>query len=125
MDFETLDENLGLLMAKLELEGEHCRLKHSKADPAENHPAVDYLCQKLGDQETGEVKQEIRIPVCKECAEALYDEDWILCYCTYCHESQWIYRPYSKVEHPEGNGIYFLDICPHCAVVEDTYDKEM
>jgi hypothetical protein len=125
MDFTLLDEQLGLLVAKFELEGETCHLKHSKVDPAENHPAVDYLCQKFGDKETGEARQEIRIPVCAECAEALYDENWILMYCTYCHASQWIYRPYAKIEHPPGNGIYWLDICPHCATVEDEYNKEM
>ena len=123
MEFRELDQQLGEMIARLELEGETCGLKHSEADPAENHPAVDFLCQGLGDQETGEVKQELRIPVCKECAEALYDTDWILCYCTYCHKSQWIYRPYSKIEHPEGNGIYWLDVCPFCAEIMNEWKE--
>lgn len=116
-EFTKLDENLGLMMARAELEGEHCHLKHSKFDPAEDHPAVDYLVQSLGDQKTGQIKQELRIPICAECSEALYDEEWILCYCTYCNHSQWIYRPYSKMHHPEGNGIYFMDACPYCAEI--------
>ena len=124
MNFELLDENLGLMMAKVELMGETCHLKHSKDDPAENHPAVDYLCQRLGDQRTGEVTSEIRIPVCAECVEALHNEDWILAYCTYCNKSQWIYRPYAKVEHPKGNGIYWMDVCPHCAEIANEYKGE-
>jgi hypothetical protein len=125
MDFTELDHNFAMMIARAELDGETCHLKHSVEDPAENHPAVDYLCQPLGDQKTGEATSEIRIPVCQECAEALYDENWILAYCTFCHSSQWIYRPYSKTEHLPGNGVYWLDICPHCAVVEDKFDKEM
>lgn len=121
MDFTELNNDLSMLIARAELDGEVCHLKHSEDDPAEDHPAVDYLCQKMGDQETGEVKQELRIPVCAECAEALYDEDWILCYCTYCNHSQWIYRPYSKVEHPDGNGVYWLDVCPYCAEIANEW----
>jgi hypothetical protein len=125
LDFEDFDRNINLMMAKLELEGETCGLKHSKVDPSENHKAVDYLCQNFGDMESGEVKQELRIPICKECTEALYDEDWILCYCVYCHHSQWIYRPYAKMAHPPGNGIYWCDVCPFCAEVEDKYGKNI
>ena len=121
MEFLLLDEQINLMLAKLELCDETCGLKHSKIDPAENHPAVDYLCQGLGNQKTNEIQQELRIPVCAECVEALYNPDWILCYCTYCHASQWIYRPYSKIEHPEGNGIYWMDICPFCAEVANEW----
>jgi hypothetical protein len=124
MDFTELDFNFEMMMASVELAGENCHLKHSHLDPAENHPAVDYLCQKLGDTETGIATQELRIPICQECAEALYDEKWILCYCTYCHESQWIFRPKSKVKHPGGNGIYWMDVCPHCAEIANEYKGE-
>ena len=124
MDFMDLDYNIELMMAKLELEGKTCCLKHSRYDPAENHPAVEYLCQKLGDQKTGVETQELRIPICKECVDALNNPDWILAYCTYCQESQWIYRPKAKTHHPEGNGIYWLDVCPHCAEVVNEYKGE-
>ena len=116
---DILDEEINLMMAKVELAGEYCHLKHSEYDPAENHPAVNYLCQNLGDKETGEVKQTLRIPICEECSESLYDENWILVYCTYCNKSQWILRRLAKFEYPEGNLIYFLDICPFCAKVKD------
>ena len=121
MDFTTLDENLALMIANIELEGETCGLKHSKNDPAENHYAVDYLCQIIGTKNDGSDTQELRIPICKECVSALNDKDWILCYCTYCHESQWIYRPKSKIGHPDGNGVYWLDVCPHCAEIVNEY----
>ena len=124
MDFMDLDYNIELMMAKLELEGKTCCLKHSRYDPAENHPAVEYLCQKLVDQKTGVETQELRIPICKECVDALNNPDWILAYCTYCQESQWIYRPKAKMSHPEGNGIYWLDVCPHCAEVVNEYKGE-
>jgi len=117
MEFQQLDRLLGEMVARAELSGETCGLKHSEADPAENHLAVDFLCQDLGDQKTGGIKQELRIPICAECAEALLDPNWILCYCVFCQCSQWIYRPYAKTKHPEGNGIYFMDVCPFCAEV--------
>lgn len=124
MDLEVLDDNINMMLAKFELTDEPCHLKHSDEDPAENHPAVDYLCQGLGDQKTGEITSQIRIPVCVECINALKDNDWILCYCTYCNKSQWIYRPLAKREYPDGNLVYYMDICPFCAVVEDEYGKE-
>jgi len=123
MDFTELDFNFEMMMARVELAGEDCHLKHSHLDPVENHPAVDYLCQKLGDTKTDIEIQELRIPICQECVEALYDEDWILAYCTYCHASQWIFRPRSKVEHPPGNGIYWMDVCPHCAEIANEYKE--
>jgi len=122
MDLHLLDENLNMMVAKLELEGENCHLKHGPN--GDRPPAVDYLCQRLGDQKTGDVLQELRVPICKECAEALSNENWILAYCTYCQESQWIYRPKAKIKHPDGNGIYWLDVCPHCAEVANEYKED-
>lgn len=124
MDFECLDDNFDLMMSTMALEGETCGLKHSKEDPSENHSAVNYLCHKLGRTKSGIVLQELRIPICEECCEALYDEDWIIAYCTYCNESQWIYRPKAKIEHPKGNGVYIMDVCPHCAEVVNEYKKK-
>lgn len=115
----NLNDSLELMMARLELDDTTCGLKHSKEDPAENHPAVNYLCQHLGTD--GEATSGIRIPICQECEEALSDYNWILAYCTNCNKSQWIYRPKSKVQHPEGNGIYWCDVCPHCAEIANEY----
>lgn len=123
MDFTGLDENFAMMIARAELEGETCHLKHSMSDPSEDHPAVDYLCQPLGDQKSEVATSEMRIPICEECANALYNTDWILAYCTYCNKSQWIYRPKSKTIHPEGNGIYWLDVCPHCAEIANEYKE--
>lgn len=123
-DLNTLDESLNTMMAGLELENSICGLKHSTKDPAENHPAVDFLVQNLGSTKSGEVSQQLRIPVCSECIEALGDEDWILMYCTYCHKSQWVYRPKAKYNYPKGSIIYWLDVCPFCAEVANEYKGE-
>ena len=120
-----LDENLNIMVTRIELEGQTCNLKHSKNDPAENHPAVNYLCQGLGFNKTNESLQEIRIPICQECLEAMHDPDWILVFCTYCHASQWIFRPKAKFTYPEGNGIYFLGTCPLCAKNTDEFWKTL
>lgn len=125
MNLEELDANLDTMVAHLELEGETCCLKHSKEDPSENHKAVDYLCQHLGDQKSELAVQGLRIPICEECVKALYDTDWILVYCTYCNKSQWIYRPLAKYKtYPSGNIIYWLDVCPYCAEVVNEYKEE-
>ncbi len=123
MDLDQFDENISLLIDKIGLIDETCGLKHSKYDPATDHPATEYLCQDLGRVDIKESQQTIRIPICDECVEALYDPDWILAYCTYCHKSQWIYRPYSKLKHPPGNGIYWCDVCPFCSEVTDVYEE--
>jgi hypothetical protein len=120
----TVTEDLEYLLARVELEGETCGLKHSKHDPAEDHEAVDYLVQNLGDQKTGMVTQQIRIPVCQECVDALSDNNWILVYCIHCHKSQWISRRLAKKEYPEGNLIYWTDVCPFCAEIADEYKED-
>lgn len=117
-DLTTLNMQLERMIALIELEDTTCGLKHSTEDPGENHQAVDYLCQRLGDRKSKNAHQEIRVPVCQECVEALNDPDWILMYCTYCNKSQWVYRPLAKRGYPEGNQILWLDICPFC-VEED------
>jgi len=112
------------IIAYAHLTDRTCELKHSKEDPAKNHPAVDYLCQYLGDQKTGESNTLLQIPICSECVDAMSDTDWILVYCVNCNESQWIYRPLAKMNYPEGNLVYWLDDCPHCIEVQDIYSKE-
>lgn len=118
-DLDKIDDALNNLVARVELIDETCGLKHSVEDPAENHPAVDYLCQNFKHKEDPDLEKldQLRIPICQECVDALNDPNWILAYCINCHKSQWIYRPYAKHKHPEGNGIYLCDVCPFCAEV--------
>jgi len=123
-DFTLLDRSLNDAMARIELEGLNCGLKHSVDDPVENHKAVDYLCQNMGNLKTKVPTSQIKIPVCAECVEALYDPNWILAYCMYCNRSQWIYRPLAKNEYPEENGMYWMDLCPFCAEVMDEYKED-
>jgi len=117
MDTYVSSEDLNFILEHAELENETCHLKHSKEDPAENHEAVEYLCQHLGDKNTDAVYQEIRVPVCLECAEALLNPKWILMYCVFCFRSQWVYRPLAKYNYPPGNLVYWLDVCPFCAEI--------
>ena len=119
-DLSVLDNSLYEMISRVELDGETCGLKHSKEDPSENHPATNYLCQHVNDNISGEVFQ-LRIPICDECVEALNDPNWILAYCINCNSSQWIFRPRAKNIHPEGNGIYWCDVCPFCAEIADEY----
>lgn len=123
-DFTLLGASLNEALARAELVGQTCGLKHSIEDPAHNHEAVDYLCQNLGNLKTKEVTSTIRIPVCAECVDALYDPSWVLAYCLYCNKSQWIYRPLAKNEHPEGNGVYWCDVCPFCAEIANEYKED-
>lgn len=124
-DIYTLDCNLETMMAGIELEGQTCHLKHAPAQKIEDNPkAIDFLCQKFGNKKENIAYQELRIPICAECAAALYDPDWILAYCVNCHKSQWIYRPYAKMGHPPGNGIYWADSCPFCCQIANEWDDD-
>lgn len=113
-----VDELFTTFIARAGLKNEHCGLKHSIVDPAENHQAIDYIVQNFGMEDEPDV--QIIVPVCAECIEALHDDDWILLYCINCMESQWIYKPKSKKPELYGDGerIRWLKYCPHC------YEKE-
>ena len=124
MDLEYLDERINNIILAAELEGEFCGLKHSRDDPSENHPATNYLCQRLGNNITKEVIQELRVFICNECSEALMDKEWILVYCVFCHKSQWINRNRAKYSYPPGNLIYWIDVCPFCAEIADEYKED-
>lgn len=108
-----IDDTLDAFIAKVELEGQFCCLKHGPA--AMNLPpvpAVDYLCQNLGNNETGEVTEQLRVPICEECVKGLYDPNWALLYCVTCHSSQWVYKPRSS--HVYNTDVVWLNQCPHC-----------
>ena len=124
-EFFLLDLSLNDMMSKIELFDETCGLKHSIEDPAENHKAVNYLCQRLGNSKINSQDQEIRIPICEECVDALNDENWILVYCVYCFKSQWVCRRLAKKTYPKGNLIYWLDVCPFCSEVTDRYEENV
>jgi len=106
-------------LAKVDLEGELCNLKHSEGDPIEDHPAVDYLCQPFGDMESGAIYDVIRIPICEECIKALHSDEWILFYCVECNSSQWLYKPWARKKYPPGTQILWLSKCPVCTIVEE------
>jgi len=136
-NMDILDANLGLFLAKMNLIGIRCHLNHNGEEPPE---AVDYLCQRLGDvsntEESGNALIEdssilggipefmnnpdssidmLRVPVCAECANALYDEDWLLFYCLTCDSSQWLLKSKARKLYPKWESIRFLSTCPNCA----------
>ena len=107
--------------AILELKGEKCHLKHSPHDLAENHQAVDFICQDIGREIMTDdgimvevLEATLRIPICKECAEALYGDDWVLLYCVGCNNSQWVCKRLSSRVYADGLHIKWVDMCPNC-----------
>lgn len=101
----------------LELQDEICHLKHSVMDPAENHPAVDYLCQHIGHAESEDssvVDYTLQIPICQECAEALQGDEWVLLFCLNCCKSQWVLRVLAKIMYPKEQHVVFMEDCPCC-----------
>lgn len=115
---DTIDE----LHARIDIQNEHCHLKHSDEDPAEDHPAIDYLCQGFG---FGEIETEsIRIPICAECVEALLGDEWILLYCLHCNSSQWVKRSLAKYQYPFWLHIKWMDVCPICYEAEQEFHDD-
>jgi hypothetical protein len=112
-DETSLDEALDTLIDKIAVKTEKCGLKHApKEYNIEQPQAVDYLCQNLGYNKTGETTEVIRIPICEECCRGMRDPDWAVIYCVNCCNSQWIYKPKSSYEfHTD---VVWLDECPHC-----------
>jgi len=125
---DEFSDDADKLNAIIDLIDIHCHLKHSKEDPAENHPAVDYLGQNFGNESSTDmghaisdtaVDMSIRIPICQECTEALLSEDWVLLYCTHCNSSQWICKKYSQRMYPFWLHIKWMDECPICYKVKN------
>lgn len=110
---QTLDESLDIYTARLELIGQTCGLKHApEGFDIEVPPAVDYLCQYLGFNEERSITEMLRIPICEECIQGLYDPDWALIYCVTCHSSQWVWKPHSRFEfHTD---VAWVEVCPKC-----------
>jgi len=117
MALDIFDIQLDLLTAQANLDDEICGLMHIKSDPAKNHPAVDYLCNRMGytDDDGNQVADaELRIPICQDCLDAFLSDEWILFYCVYCGESQWMLRSRAKNGYPEDTRIIALRSCPKC-----------
>lgn len=101
----------------LELINETCHLKHSRMDPAENHPAVEFLCQHIGHLESEDssvIDYTIQIPICEECAEALQGDEWVLLFCLNCSKSQWVLRALAKKVYHKDQHVVFMEECPCC-----------
>lgn len=128
-DLKKLDEALGFFIAKTNLVYEDCHLNHGPGVPAPK--AINYLCQRLDDlseveynasllsipefmSNTDELGDVLRIPICEECIEGLYDEDWLLFYCLTCNSSQWLIKSKAKKYYPAWESIRFLVECPIC-----------
>lgn len=123
MSIEMFDFVLEQLVADADLQDAHCELFHTKDDPAENHPAVDYLCHQFGLQlPDGDfvADTEIRIPVCQDCVNALCGDEWILFYCVGCGASRWVNRRLSQHEYPKNTHVIGFEECPECR--NDVYD---
>lgn len=113
---DEFNKTIDNLHATIDLQNEYCHLKHSEEDPAENHPAVDYLCQSFGYENIK--NEEFRIPICEECVEALSGNEWVLFYCVQCHNSQWLCRKYAKFSYPTNLHVKWVDECPICFEVK-------
>lgn len=110
---DTLDTHLDHLIAEIGLIGEKCHLNHGIGEKTPD--AVEYLCQYIGKQDDLDIKPDLlRIPICNECINALYDEDWLLFYCLTCNSSQWLLKSKAKKLYPKWESIRFLHTCPNC-----------
>lgn len=103
-----------------ELEDSHCELNHGPEDDPTEHPAVDYITIPLGDIEKREVQNELVIPVCVECLQALQGDEWTLLYCFDCASSAWVNQEYAKLKYENmitkaHYHIIMLRGCPKCS----------
>ena len=108
-----LDKSLYSLMAEseLHLDDVRCGLNHG-IDYDENPYAIDYLCQKFNMKDEPEIT--LQIPVCSECAAALYSDSQVLFICISCSSSQWVWKEDSNKEYDDGMHVLFFKKCPKC-----------
>lgn len=109
---EQFDRALHEITAMAGLVNEKCYLNHGEG--VRPPQAVDYLCQHLGDIENEWPEILLTIPVCEECAGALYEEDWLLFYCLTCNNSQWLMKSKARKYYPPWESIIFFYRCPIC-----------
>jgi hypothetical protein len=119
-EVDLLDLMLDHFVARVTLEGERCNLNHGKG--VDTPEAIDYLCQYVGNTDIEYVgitdikvaDDLLRIPICKECITALYNERYLLFYCLNCNSSQWLIKSQAKKLYPAWESIKFLSACPRC-----------
>ncbi len=99
-----------------DLEETHCQLNHGPGTKPEDFPAIDYIVIPFGYTE-GEVREvsvrDLVVPVCRECADALLQDEWTLLYCFECGESRWVFRKLAKNMYR--HHILWLRGCPDCS----------
>jgi len=140
-DLKRLDEALDYFVARANLVYEKCHLNHGLG--VEPPQAVNYLCQRLDNLNEGgdesidpsllsipefinkvdDSGDMLRIPICEECAEALYDEEWLLFYCLACNSSQWLLKSKAVKYYPAWESIRFLAECPMCTENKEKLKK--
>ena len=116
----NLDEEFKIFALRLYIDQLDCCLFHREDIPK----AVDYLTQNIGYKK--EVQAQLSIPICKECAEALYSGEWILLYCINCNQSRWVNKNLTDrlyLYEDAVNNILWMDRCPECTD-EDLKKKE-
>jgi len=101
------------LLAELGAKGNACMLKHKDPIPK----AVDYIVIPFGNEEGAD---NFTIPVCQECLDGFIDPKWLLIYCLKCMASQWLYKPFAKLQYfNRSTGKMYsgiiLDGCPECS----------
>lgn len=73
--------------------------------------ATDFIVQPLGFND--KVKEEIVVPICKECIKFISGDEWVLLYCVQCLSSQWLSRSLAKRTYD--SSIVWMDGCPKCS----------
>lgn len=102
-------DEFNLLQSVMNVQEDLCSLWHHKDEKLPH--AIDYIVQDLGFNDAA--TQQIRIPLCQQCINALNSGEWVLFYCIGCNESRWHNKEMSKHEW-ENNTIKFFDVCPCC-----------
>ena len=106
------------LVLLAELEGETCGLNHGEDD--EDHFAVDYLTIPMASVKDPEDKFDTTIPICQDCLNALYGDEWTLLFCLDCGSSAWVLQAAAKLKYTHlqsGKHYHMLGLkgCPHCS----------
>lgn len=107
----NIENIFDLVHSKINLVDQKCKLWHL---PDEELPdACNYIVQDLGKFEVP--LEQIRIPICQECAEAISNGEWILLYCLKCNQSRWALKSKIKTEYiHKDKPINWMRYCPHC-----------
>lgn len=104
-----------VLLSELASEDVRCELNHGPGTNDEFYPAVCFIVLPIGQNEGNDIykqEHELTISVCKECSEALQEDEWTLLFCVTCTSSQWIARQQSKMRYR--HHIVWLQGCPEC-----------